>query len=133
MNYDFIKQSIFSLDILKAMMNLLDYMKSRDDKQNIILTIKNILKGDKENKRYFLENGGTKKFTDIILSSSDLQLIEMCIQGIAEQASYKKFMVKILSIPEATGQLKQIIKKCLDITEDWHHDVNLKDFENAKK
>ena len=42
-------------------------------------------------------------------------------------------MVKILSIPEATSQLKQIIKKCLDITEDWHHDVNLKDFENAKK
>ena len=79
MNYDFIKQSIFSLDILKAMMTLLDQMTSRDDRYNIILTIKNILKGDKENKRYFLENGGTQKFTDIILASSDLQLIEMCI------------------------------------------------------
>jgi len=47
-------------------------MKSRNDQYNIILTIKNILKGDKENKRYFLENGGTQKFTDIILSSGDL-------------------------------------------------------------
>lgn len=31
MNYDFIKQSIFSLDILKVMMTLLDQMKSRND------------------------------------------------------------------------------------------------------
>ena len=53
-------------------MALLDYMDQRDDRYNIILTIKNILKGDKENKRYFLDNGGTKKFTDIILTSNDL-------------------------------------------------------------
>lgn len=79
------------------MMALLDHMEKRDDRYNIIMTIKNILKGDKENKKYFLDNGGTKKFTDIILNSNDLQLIEICIQGIAEQASFKKFMVEILS------------------------------------
>ena len=84
MNYNFIKHPDLSLQILKSMMALLDYMDQRDDRYNIILTIKNILKGDKENKRYFLDNGGTKKFTDIILTSNDLQLTEICIQGIAE-------------------------------------------------
>ena len=88
------------------MMALLDQMENRDDRYNIILTIKNILKGDKENKQYFLDNGGTKKFTDIILTSDDLQLIEICIQGIAEQASFKNFMVEMLSLPESTENLK---------------------------
>lgn len=59
MNYDFIKESMYSLDILKSMMVLLDKMKNRNDQFNIILTIKNILKGDKCNKSYFLDNGGT--------------------------------------------------------------------------
>ena len=68
MNYNFIKHPDLSLQILKSMMALLDSMEQRDDKYNIILTIKNILKGDKENKRYFLDNGGTKKFTEIILN-----------------------------------------------------------------
>ena len=36
------------------------------------MTIKNILKGDKTNKIYFLENGGTLKFLDIILESNDM-------------------------------------------------------------
>ena len=84
MNYNFIKKSDLSLQILKSMMALLDVMEKRDDRYNIILTIKNILKGDKENKKYFLDNGGTTKFTEIILESNDLQLIEICIQGIAE-------------------------------------------------
>lgn len=47
MNYEFIKESLYSLDILKSMMRLLDKMKNRNDQFNIILTIKNILKGDK--------------------------------------------------------------------------------------
>ena len=72
MNYDFIRDSKFSLDILKSMMTLLDKMKNRNDQFNIILTIKNILKGDKTNKSYFLNNGGTSKFIDIILESNDL-------------------------------------------------------------
>ena len=29
--------------------------------------------------------------------------------------------------------MKIVIEKCLNITEDWHNDVNLKDFEKAKK
>ena len=122
MNYDFIKQSHLSLDILQAMMELLKTMNQRDDQYYIILTIKNILKGDKLNKKYFLDNGGTQKFTDIILKSNDLQLIEMCIQGIAEQSSYKKFMVSVLNNPEGTEQLKHMIKKCLNITEGWYDD-----------
>ena len=79
-------------------MALLDQMDSHADQYNIILTIKNILKGDKINKIYFLEKGGTQKFVDIIMDSNDHQLIEMCIGGIAEQASYKKFMVRILNL-----------------------------------
>ena len=55
-----------------------DFLK-RLDKYNIILTIKNILQGDKENKRFFLEGGGTMKFIEIILNSNDIQLIEMSI------------------------------------------------------
>lgn len=47
-------------------------MNNRNDQFNIILTIKNILKGDKCNKSFFLENGGTQKFIDIILESNDL-------------------------------------------------------------
>ena len=79
MNYKFIKEARFSKEILKQMMKLLDQMTGRNDKYNIILTIKNILKGDKVNKDYFLVNGGTKMFLDIILESNDLQMIEMCV------------------------------------------------------
>ena len=43
-------------------------MQNNDDQKNIIFIIKNILKGAKENKMFFLENGGTKKFSDIILN-----------------------------------------------------------------
>lgn len=98
MNYEFIKESQYSLDILKSMMSLLDKMKNRNDQFNIIMTIKNILKGDKTNKTYFLENGGTIKFLDITLESNDMQIVEMCMHAIREQASYKKFMVKIIQI-----------------------------------
>ena len=102
MNYKFINDSKFSLNILKSMMILLDQMQSRDDRYNIILTIKNILKGDKINKSYFLHQGGTAKFMDIILESNDLQMIEMCVHGIMEQARYKKFMVQVLENQETS-------------------------------
>jgi len=133
MNYKFIKDARFSKDILKQMMKLLDQMTGRNDKYNIILTIKNILKGDKINKEYFLMNGGTKMFMDIILESNDFQMIEMCVQGIMEQARYKKFMIKVIESKELLDQLKTVIKKSLEITEDWMHDVNQKDFEKEKK
>lgn len=42
-------------------------MGSSNDQYNIILTIKNILNGDKQNKMYFLQHGGTQKFSEIIL------------------------------------------------------------------
>ena len=65
------------------MLKLLDTLKSEADETNIIFTIKNILKGDKENIKYFYDHGGTEKFIDIVLESNDLQLVEMCIAGIA--------------------------------------------------
>ena len=147
MNYDFIEQSDLSLRILKSMMGLLDQMDTqidflkKMDKYNIILTIKNILQGDNENKKYFLDNGGTMKFVDIILTSNDIQLIEMCIYGIAEQASYKNFMIDLLVIEkradeengEGSGPLKKIIKQCLNLTDNWHSEVNLQDYETQKK
>lgn len=34
---------------------------------------------------------------------------------------------------DITYKLKLTIEKCLNLTEDWHHDINLKDFEKAKK
>ena len=49
------------------MLNLLDTLNNRGDQTNIIFTIKNILKGDKENIRYFFDNGGTQKFIEIVL------------------------------------------------------------------
>lgn len=101
------------------MLILLEKMNDRNDQFNIILTIKNILKGDKVNKLYFLDFGGTQKFTDIILNSSDYQIIEMCVSGIAEQASYKKVVTKILEFDLASERIKQIIKKCLEITDKW--------------
>ena len=59
MNYDFISQKDFSREILSSMMKLLDQLLSKQDLSNIILTIKNILKGAKENRLFFLEDGGT--------------------------------------------------------------------------
>lgn len=82
MNYEFIKKSQYSMKILQSMMRLLDTMNTKEDKYNITLTIKNILKGDKENRMYFLVNGGTQKFIDIILESTDIKMLEICIYGI---------------------------------------------------
>lgn len=65
-------------------MELLELLKKDQDQINIILTIKNILKGHKENKSYFYENGGTLKFIEIALDSKDLYLIEMCVQALSE-------------------------------------------------
>ena len=62
LNYDFIKQYDYSLPILKAMLLLVEKVEDKNDVYNIILTIKNILKGAKENKMFFFENGGTHKF-----------------------------------------------------------------------
>lgn len=42
-------------------------------------------------------------------------------------------MLQILSVQLDKEKLKLLIRKCLDITEDWHSDVNLKDFERTKK
>ena len=62
LNYDFIKQSEFSLPILKELLHLLDKVENKQDVYNIILSIKNILKGAKTNKMFFYDNGGTAKF-----------------------------------------------------------------------
>lgn len=43
----------------------------------------------------------------------------MCVSGIAEQASYKKVVTKILEFDLASERIKQIIKKCLEITDKW--------------
>lgn len=84
MNYEFIQESEYSLEILRSFMYLLEKMENRHDRFNIILTLKNILKGDKAHKEFFLEKGGTKRFTNIILESEDLKTIEICIAAIAE-------------------------------------------------
>lgn len=101
MNYEFIRQSKFSLSILKQMMALLSLnsLDQRDDRYNIIITIKNILRGDKANKMLFLDKGGTQKFMEMILRSDDWQMVEMCVQGLSEQATYKKILVKLLDMP----------------------------------
>lgn len=112
MNYEFISDSKFSLEVLKSLMSLLEKSEEAADQFSIIMTIKNMLKGDKVNKLFFLDHGGTKRFTKIIAESEDPMLIEMCTNGIAEQAAYKKFMVKILTFVEATEHLKMIILKC---------------------
>lgn len=124
MNYDFIAQPEFSLDILKALMRLLPQINvtlvDKDLEYNTLLTIKNILNGDKQNKLYFLEHGGTQQINEIILASGDIRLIELCSKAIAEQASYKKVMRKILADLKATQQLIQVIKKCLEISDNWN-------------
>lgn len=57
----------------------------------------------------------------------------MCISGISQEASYKKVMVQIIENHSIGSMLKVVIEKCLNLTEDWHHDVNLIDFEKAKR
>ena len=42
-------------------------------------------------------------------------------------------MVQIINKESLGSLLKIVIEKCLNLTEDWHSDVNLKDFEKAKK
>ena len=124
MNYEFIKKSQYSMKILQSMMRLLDTMNTKEDKYNITLTIKNILKGDKENRMYFLINGGTQKFIDIILESTDIKMLEICIYGIYEHASAMKFMPEIIKNDKMAHQLQQIMKKCLDITEEWQDEIS---------
>lgn len=102
MNYDFIKESRFSMIILQSMMQLLEQMPHPDDQFNIILTIKNILKGDKLNKLYFLEQGGTTKFMDFILEAEDRRTIEMCVFAISEQSSFKKVVLNVLDNQDQT-------------------------------
>ena len=62
MNYEFIKNKDFSLKILSSMIFLFQQLKNNEDQRNIIFIIKNILKGAKENKLFFLENDGTQNF-----------------------------------------------------------------------
>lgn len=59
MNYDFIRQTEFAKKILRSMMELLSKTNTKEDHYNITLTIKNILKGDKANRLFFLQQGGT--------------------------------------------------------------------------
>lgn len=124
MNFEFISESKHSLPVLHAMMELLDNLSDRHDQFNIILTIKNILKGAKNNKMYFYENGGFRKFVEVALNHAekephDLQIIEMSLGAIAEEATYKKIMVKILADELDTKRLRRAIEVCLDLTDDW--------------
>ena len=56
MNYEFIKSATLSVDILKEMLLLLESLPDKNDQTNIIMTIKNIIKGDKVNKQFFVDN-----------------------------------------------------------------------------
>jgi len=58
----------------------------------------------------------------------------MAIQGLAEQAAYKKFLVKMLSKRETTDELNQIIKKCMDISDiENQHSMCLKTVETENE
>ncbi len=72
------------------------------------MTIKNILKGDKVNKIYFYENGGTQKFMDFIIETNDINFIEMCTSGISEQFQLKKVVKKIIEDENSVEKLKLI-------------------------
>lgn len=87
MNYEFVSLSL-SKNILEKLMPLLQQF-SGSDKLNLIFTITNILKGDKANKMYFFEQGGSTYFIHTILESTDLDLIEMCISSIKELTAHK--------------------------------------------
>ena len=57
MNYEFVSTSL-SLDVLKNLMPLMKDFEG-DDQHNLIFSIANILKGEKANKSYFCDNGGS--------------------------------------------------------------------------
>lgn len=59
---------------------------------------------------------------EIILSTQDVRLIELCAKSIAEQASYKKVMRKILADLNSTQQLILVVKKCLEISDCWNQE-----------
>ena len=114
-------------------MELLSKTNTKEDHYNITLTIKNILKGDKANRLFFLQQGGTRKFCEMIMGSDDVKMIEMCVAGIMEQSRYKKFMVEALADGDQTRQLQEIIKKCLDLTDDWNQDLKCREPSQALK
>ena len=62
------------------------------------------------------------------MNSEDLGMVEMCINTIAEQCTYKKFVVKVLQSPEDTQMLKDVIKIILLMSNSWMADMNLKSF-----
>ena len=105
--------------VLKAMMQLLDKLTNTHDQNYITLTIRNLMKGDKKTKMFFYENGGTAKFCQIILESEDLGMVEMCMNALAEQSSYKKFVVKVLSSPKDLEMLQCVIKRVLELSNTW--------------
>ena len=69
MNYKFVSTHL-SLEILKNLMTFMHVFKG-EDRFNLIFSITNILKGDKENKKYFFENGGATYFLKIVKDYDD--------------------------------------------------------------
>ena len=99
---------------------LLDKMETSQDHYNIILTVKNILKGDKANKQFFYENGGTLKFMNVIIETKDINFIEMCTSGMSEQFQLKKIVKKIIEDEDQAEKLRTIIRKCMKLSEQWY-------------
>ncbi len=95
MNYEFVSTNL-SLAVLKNLMPLLKTFEGTD-KLNLVYSISNILKGEKENKIFFYESEGSTLFLKIILESTDEKLLEMCTSSLKELASYKKSILGVIS------------------------------------
>lgn len=67
------------------------------------------------------------------MGSDDVKMLEMCVSGIMEQSRYKKFMVEVLADQVQAKQLQEIIKKCLDLTDDWNQDLKCPEPSSALK
>jgi len=115
MNYEFVS-TYLSLEILKNLIPFL-YVFQDEDKMNLIFSISNILKGDKQNKQYFFDNGGSSYFLDLIEENSDPRLVQMCIASIKELAAFKLSLTGLLG--KEKKPLMKAIVKCLTISDDW--------------
>ena len=54
---------------------------------DLILCISNLLRGSQQNKEYFFNNVGLKKYFNYILESNQIEFIELLVQGIKEVIS----------------------------------------------